>query len=273
MTMDLLRADRDVAAAVAEYRLTGVEMDWDAHRHVAGQNALAELAELTPSVIDLELRDALATWITWLTIERVAQPAARRVAEAREAARAIVHLERDERLGLREVMSGMLAARTAGEARALFEGLPQIAEMIAAPSRELRAVRVEALKRVASAGYSKTDDAALRFLGVERGKLLSSARQFLATTFDLARAVSRSADPWPIDIDLRLARKAVDGWPARLTWRTGAALLPGLRDRRLTLRGEPVRALGAASFVRGAEAWGATLRLAGTARSLRRPRA
>ena len=244
--MDFRRLDRDVAAAAAELGRFGLEVDWDAHRHVSGQRALREI-EAAP---DDPLRGALASWVTWLTAERVAQPAARRLAAARAEPSAVVRLERDVKLGLDDVLAGLLASRSPGEARAHFDALAEAAAPLAEPARTLRETRAEAFRRLG------IDDVAARFLGVGTADLAARAVEFLEATADLARETAVSKEGWPLDLDVRLARGATSGWPSRLGWRAAASLLPGLELRATTPR-EPPRAVGGASFARALERIGA----------------
>lgn len=247
--MDLLRADRDVAAAVADVRRYGADVDWESHRHVAGRAALAEIDAESAS----PLRDALALHVAWLTVLRVSQPAERRLVAALAREAAVVRLERDVRLDLRGVVRGMLAAKTAGEARAHFAALPECGPIVQEPARTLREVRAEALRRLA------IEDVSERFVGVASRALAAAAVRFLEATANLARETARSHEGFPLDLDVRLARAARDGWPARVTWRSVASLVPGL-DARATMPGDPPRALGATSFARALERIGAELR-------------
>lgn len=236
--MELERADRDVAAAVADVRALGANVDWDAHRHVAGQRGLREIEDQSPS----PLRDAVASWIAWLTARRVSQAAEQRRDASIAGARAIVRLERDVEMDLRAIARGLVGARTEGEARAWIAALPEAAAQIEEPERTLRETRVEAFHRLG------IDDSCARFLGVAERDLAKAARELIASTDDLARELTRGG-AWPLDLPARLGRDANDGWPSRLSWRTAASLVPGL-ELRATMRGEPPRALGASSFAR-----------------------
>ncbi len=244
--MELSRADRDVAAAVADLRRHGAATDWDAHRHVAGQRGLREIEEQPES----PLRDALASWVRWLTVERVAEAAEDRLIAARAAPSAVVRLETDAKLSLHAALAGMLASRTPGEARAHFAALPEAAAVVAEPARTLRETRAEALRRL---GH---EDVASAFLGASTLDLARRARAFLEATADLAREAASSRDEWPLDLDVRLAQRALEGWPSRLGWRSAASLLPGV-SLRGDLTAEPPRALGGASFARALETIGA----------------
>jgi hypothetical protein len=245
--MDLLRASRDIEAAFADVVRLGHDVDWSEHRHVAGQRALRDLESESAS----PLRDALAAWIAWLTVMRVSQPAIVRAAKARVETEATVRLERDARVDLRAAITGMLAARTPGEARAYFAALADFGAL-QEPERTLRETRAEAFHRLG------IDDVPEHFLRVKRASILAAARQFLVETADLAREVTRAKnDAWPLALDRRLARAATEGWPSRLTWRTAAELLPGF-DMRATLAKDPPRALGASSFARALQTIGET---------------
>jgi hypothetical protein len=244
--MELERADRDVAAAVADLRALGSSVDWDAHRHVSGQRGLREIEEQSAS----PLRDAVASWITWLTVARVSQAAEQRRDAALADARAVVRLERDAEVDVRGIVTGLLGAKTAGEARAWAIALPEAAAKIEEPERTLRETRAEAFRRLG------VDDVSARFTGVPASTLVASARELIASTDDLAREVVSRGEPWPLDLPWRLGRDAKEGWPSRLTWRTAAGLLPGL-TLRATMKGDPPKALGASSFARALAAIGA----------------
>jgi len=246
--MDLLRVARDVASAADEIDRLGDDVDWEAHRHVAGRTAMLEIASQSASA----LRDALTAWVAWLTVVRVAQPAALRARAARRETRAVVRLERETSLTLDETVAALIASKSPNEARACFAALAEFAPL-ASTEHALRETRVEAFRRLG------IDDVAERFCGVGESKLARSARQFLVETNDLARDLVKKKDAldrYPLDVDARLARGATEGWPSRLTWRSAAALLTGF-EMRATMRADAPRALGAASFARALGAIGA----------------
>jgi plasmid stabilization system protein ParE len=236
--MDLARADRDVAAAAADLQARGSTVDWDLHRHVSGQRGLREIESQSGP-----LRDALVRWVEFLTVARVSQLAEQRRDAKLAEARAIVRLERDAEVDLRGIVAGLVRARSPGEARAWLAALPEAAAPMREPEHTARETREEAFRRLGIANPSE------RFLGVAESALVVSARDFIASTNDLAREVSSRKAPWPLDLEVRLARAAKEGWPARLSWRTAAELVPGLQ-LRANVTGEPPDALGAASFAR-----------------------
>ncbi len=240
MSIDLARLDRDVATAAAALRDAPGEIDWEDHRHVSGQRALGELASESPSL----LRDALASWVAWLTAARISQPMVQRAITARAASQAIVRVETDVRRDLDAVIAGMIGAKNGADARAYFGALPEATDALREPERSVRDVREEAFRRLG------IDDVGTRFMGVLRSDLAEAARELLMRTSDVARSAVRAADPpWPIDLDARLAHHASEGWPSRLSWRNVASLMPGLRLRGAPA-GEPPIVVGAASFVR-----------------------
>ncbi len=256
--MDLARLDRDVAAAVAEWRDDPASIDWDAHRHVSGQRTLRALEALSPT----PLRDALLASVTYLTALRVSQPALKHAVEARTKARVLVR----DVVDWRGLVNGMLAAQFRDEAQVYFDAWPTLAALLQGAARSVQEIRQEAFHRLG------IDDVALHYLGVSRRDLVSNAARFITATTDLARACTERppGEPhWPLDLNIRLAREAKNGaWPSRLTWRTAAALLPGL------LSGHGVRtnlvsqvaasecphAHGAASFARALSEIGAAFR-------------
>ena len=256
--MDLERLDRDVAAAVADSH-DEATIDWEVHRHVAGQRTLRALENESAS----PLRDALVASVTFLTALRVSHPAAKRALEARTHARVVV---RDVEVDWQTIVHGMLAARSRDEAKVYFDAWPKLADALQGNAAAAQEIRQEAFRRLG------IDDVPQHFLGVAHRDLVSSAEQLLASTTDLARACTErpSGDPrWPLDLDLRLGRQATQGaWPSRLTWRTAAALLPGLlsAEGAHTDVGPRVaatvcpRAYGAVSFARALFAIGTAFR-------------
>ncbi|HSQ64113.1 MAG TPA: hypothetical protein VLM85_12895 [Polyangiaceae bacterium] len=257
--MDLLAVDRAVAAAFAAHRRAGEDTGWEAHRSVSGQRTLRELAAFAPSEIDKPFAAALARHVVRLTVLRVSQDAERRVGATLKDARAVVRLERAESLPYADVWKGLLAARSPGEARAYFAALADFGPALAEPLRELRQTREEIQRRLG------VEDASSYFVGVPHATLVDSARAWLAASRDLARDVTRpraDEERWPLDLDLRLARHAALGWPARLSWRSVSELLAGLPSKPPLALGKAPDPVGAASFVRALSHVGAAFRRA-----------
>ena len=251
--MDPARIDRDIETAALTPPL---EIDWEDYRHVSGRTALQELAEESPSA----LRDARMAWVTWLTATRISQPAVRGLFEARAREKTPVHLRREVEMTEPEIVRALVAAQSPGEARSLYEAWPEVAGRLAGDERRVRDVRREAFHRLG------IDDVSQRLLGLPERDVTTAAERFLSSSRDLLRACVPDEPEWPLALDVRLARAATEGWPAHLTWRTAAELLPGLTLARNLP--EPPRALGGASFARALATLGATFRRACEERSV-----
>ncbi len=247
--MDFVRLDRDIERAARERPL---DIDWDEYRHVSGQRALRDLESQGSG----RLRDGLITWIKWLTLERVTQPARAGLADEQASARATVRLDADQQMSVRDVTLGMLRSRSPREARRYFDAWRELHATFGPAARRFGEVREEAARRLG------IDDVAERFIGISTPDIIAGAASFLRETSDLAQAWARRStedDSWPLDLAERLGRRAVEGWPSRLTWRSVAALSPGLVARFSNLP-EPPTALGAASYARALATLGGAYR-------------
>lgn len=253
------------------------------HRLVATLGTFRELHERSLSLADVPLRDALLRWTSEMLQERVARDLA--LADAR-ACFAID--ERAMRRGLAETPPDAptlpgFAATFADAERALVSAedapraaielarLAELAPPIAAVRKERRERRFEAARRLGlahpwSLATSRPID-----------ELAELARAWLDRTEPLAEEIFRvarkhDAAPWTAAsaMQLGLAREASHGWPAGLhaRWLSDAfaALAPPTsrahRPPRLP------SALGGASFLRAAYAWGRSLRFSGVPRAL-----
>ena len=227
--MDLLAADRDVRAATEDVRRFGRHVDWELHRPVSGQRGLAEIAATSKS----PLRTGLIAAVSALTVtprQPSGGPKARSRRKRSPRDRSSRTRSRD-RLSSNPSRSRRRQKRRSGSG--LFRRPSAVQPNLREPSRTLAEIRTEAFHRLG------IDDVSQHFLGVKSSVLVSSARRFLVLTEDLAaeaRGRKIEADRvWPIDLEARLAKSAVEGWPARLTFRSAAALLPGLALRGIDL--------------------------------------
>ncbi len=267
MTMDLAALDRAVAAAARDLAkeraawATG-SLDtfvWSRHRALAGRSLYDDVRARNVSLHERELRDALLVWIAALTVARVSGPAELAYHRIADEALAPVTLERVTQLRWREVWAGLLSETTAPRARAYAAALPDLAPRLAPALRELAAVRHEALSRLEGAAdrLGAPEDARARALAVD----------FLAATEDLSRDLLRAARkrdpaPWPLALDVLMARDAREGWPAGSLSRWLSELF-SQRARGLSVELPKLAApLGGASFARALGYFGAGLRVA-----------
>ena len=260
-------------------------------RHTATMSSYTTLAEQTPSVVDVPLRDALLRWVHELLQARVGHELA--LADA-DAAHAL-----DPRLGpsrvaaaeapraVREAsgapegtvradmaahtyagaMTTMIAAPDPSRAAGALERAADLAAPVAAVRKERRERRFEAARRLglahpyALASEAKNDVGAL-------------ARSFLDASEPLAvellKIAQKQADSrWYASSAIQnfLARDAREGWPAYLTQRWLDDVFKALAPRGADA-GRLPEALGGASFLRAAAAWGASWKNAGAPRSM-----
>lgn len=251
------------------------------HRVVATLGTFRELHERSPSLSDVLLRDALVRWTAEMLQERVglelalADVRARSAVDERATRRRLTEASSDVAPGFAatfvEAERALFAAADAPRASVELARLAELAPPVAAVRKERRARRFEAARRLGLAHpWSLVTSRPM-------DELASRARAFLDRTEPLAEEILRvakkhEAAPWTAASAMQLgfAREASHGWPAGLHARwlsdTFAALAPpssrGHRPPRLP------RALGGASFLRAAYAWGHSLRLAGAPRAL-----
>ncbi len=255
MLVDLARIDRQVAAAVAadaRVRAALARLDeggeappdpWPAHREVSGQRALSALREADVSAVDVPMRDALATWVAELTARRLAFSLDVKLAHATSAPAGRAGAGRAAATW-REAMRGLLGSTSAGEARTHLAELDRAAPEIFALDAERRATRAEVLSRLGAPSPPAP-------AGV--------ARVLLERTEDIAGEVCRVRPgdaPFPLHLDMRLGRAAVEGWPAHLGWRWVAEMLPAFGAVAAPRMGWAPEVFGAASFARALRAFG-----------------
>lgn len=265
---------------------------FDGLRDVAGRSTFDALRELDVGPALALHRDALVRWVHELLQARVgwgltvdeADALVRpdpSLASRAARERAIVSTPSgplpSSALDLGAALVTFDAARralvTAQEPAAIeiaFRRLGELAEPVAAVRGELRARRFEAARRLgldhpwALATSSEGGAASLERL----------ARDVLDATEPLASALheeqARRAGvraPWRT-IVASFARDAREGWPSRLTTRWLEDVFRAIAPRPPRVSAPLPLALGGASFLRAAAAWGAALRLEGAARAL-----
>jgi hypothetical protein len=269
---DLVALDRDVARAARaahawRSRLTRGETSPDEAasddpfagvRRVAGKSTWDRLRERNVSAADEALLGALRRWVYALLQVRIGLPDD--VAEARvvTAPHGRFEGERTREVSWREAWRGIVAAKTAGEARLWFEACARAAPHVA-PTRLTRASRRSEVARRMGLGHPWEG-----LTPAAPAALAATASRFLERTRDLSFAVWHEAtggDAGPAALwNGATAREAGEGWPARLSPRwldeTFGALVRGLPVRLPPLP----PALGAASFARALASFGHALR-------------
>lgn len=288
--LDLGNVDRQVARAHAMFERSlaslGTEQGreaarlgdpFEAVREVSGQTAFNALRKLDPGPTNALHRDALARWVHELLQARVGwglivdeadavhrpDPSlARRPPMEATSDR----LERGVPTTFDESFNALIEAPHPSSAETALARLDGLASPVAAVRKELRARRFEAARRLGLAQpweLSCGDWAKLEALAWS----ILDATEPLAIELhkDLRRRLG-AASPSHTIYDA-FGRDAQEGWPARLGTRWLEDVFRALAPRPPPSVGVP-RALGGASFLRAAYAWGYALRLGGTARSL-----
>lgn len=304
IAIDLLAFDRDVRRAAGrveqlrgwlslgtkEARDRARAFDpFDGVRHTATMSSYKSLAEQAPSLLDVPLRDGLLRWVHELLQARVGRELA--LADA-DAAYALDPRLAPSRLALAEstaaareasgasevgpradlaahtyagALATMITAPDVSRAAGALERAGDLAAPVAAVRKERRERRFEAARRLGLANphalATKSDVGAL-------------ARAFLDASEPLAVellkvAHKKSDRPWYASSAMQsfLARDARDGWPAYLTQRWLDDVFKALAPRGADA-GKLPEALGGASFLRAAAAWGSAWKNAGVPRSM-----
>lgn len=273
---DLGGLDRDVArgmSALGRWRTSLVtdvdvaagESPLEPVRRVAGKSTYDALAALTPSLLDVPLRDALRGWVAALVLARVQQEDD--VAWARVAGEAVCRFGGDppELASWRVAWRSLACARTVGDTRLWLDATVDAGPRLADAARDRGAKRLEAARRLGlEHPWAVSVD-------VTRGVLREGAEALLRATDDIAAAVRRAptAEGGGVAAVLHaaVARDAGEGWPAHLAPRW----LEELFQRHTTgLRLAPAplpRAVGASSFARALAGFGFALRQACVART------
>jgi hypothetical protein len=279
---DLRSLDRDVARAWAAWGawITKVARAPEEHadeeplerwRHVTGQSTYDALGALTPSVLDVPLRDALRRWVHALLQARLARPQVAEIARVRAEASARITVPEARLVAWDEAWRGVLASPTSVERDAWIDAAAQRGPAIAAIVRSQAERRTEVARRK---GLEHEDP----LVPFPAAALVAAAEAVLARTQDLASALLREArtrgelaDDPPLAGDaiaIAVARDAPEGWPARLAPRWLESTF-GELSRGLRLQLAPLPApVGASSFARACASFGAALRVAGASPSL-----
>src|SRR5262249_36206279 len=148
-------------------------------RRASGQSTWTRLGELTPSVVEEPLRDALRRWVYALLQARLARESDVALEREMQDARAPFDGEPPARLSWRGAGRGVVFARAGAEAEKYLQSACIVAPAIAAEARERAARRMEIARRL---GFEHADDPlAPAFVGSGDG-----AR-------DLSAAASRAA--------------------------------------------------------------------------------
>ena len=299
--IDLFSFDRDVrraagrleqlrgwlAAGTAGARARAASFDpFDGVRHTSTMASYRSLQEQEPSLLDVPLRDGLLRWICELLQARIGldltladadavraldttlHPGhveeAKRVAEAR-AAGAGDGERSAEAHTYADAFAALVRAPDPSRASAALDRASALAAPVGAVRKESRVRRFEAANRL---GLAHPFSLAT---SVDVG---SAARKLLDATEPLAvellgEARKKAEFQWRASsaIEHSLARGARDGWPSRLTQRWLDESFKALAPRGADAGPMP-EALGAASFLRAAAAWGFAWRTAGAPRSL-----
>ena len=263
-------------------------------RHTATMTSYKTLLEQTPSVLDVPLRDALLRWVHELLQARVgfelaladadaahsldprlapsrlaAAEEPRAVREAREASGAPEGAVRADIAAHTHTgaMATMIAAPDVSRAAAALERAADLAAPVAAVRKERRERRFEAARRLGLAHpYALASNAKIDVGALARSFL--DASEPLAV--ELLKTAQKQADArWYASSAVQnfLARDAREGWPAYLTQRWLDDVFKALAPRGADA-GRLPEALGGASFLRAAAAWGASWKNAGAPRSM-----
>lgn len=272
---DLITLDRDVASgwkSLGAWR-AGLAVDPEAHaaesplepvRHVAGKSMWDSLAGLTPSAVDVPLRDALQRWVYALTQARIGGPDEVAFARAAFEPRGRFDGHRPQLVSWRDAWRGLVAAKTAKEASLWLDAAAEGAPELAAVATRSAARRVEVARRFGA------EHPWAPLVPVERAVLRDAAKRLLDGTDDLSLSVWKpEADAGMASvIHASVARDAGEGWAAQMTPRW---LEDAFRAGRHGLRVEPALlppALGAASFARALYAFGFAVRVATASSSM-----
>lgn len=284
---DLRGLDRDVARvarALERWRAALARGDEDAEdddpfesaRHVSGKSTWTALGELSVSVADEPLRDALRRWVLALVYARVgrvedftwardtAAPRGRyeglRQKPALPGSVAEPGTTRGGHVSWREALRGAATAPSPGETGLWLEAAASASPPLAPVRQLIAGRRLEMARRM---GLSHPWE---QRIPVAPRPLRESAARLLERTGDLSHAVWRESlgeEPGAAAILHALAaREAGDGWPARLTPRWLEDIF-GLGLRGLSLDLPPLPAtVGAASFARAMTLFGHAFRIA-----------
>ena len=257
-------------------------------RHTTTQATYRALADLTPSILDVPLRDGLVRWVYELLQLRIGLDLAVDESEAAHAvdvklpARVAAERARVQREGegsvsrsdvdfatFQEAFDAVVRAADPTKADAALSRAADLALPVAAARRERRARRFEAARRLGLAEpfALATPSSVTRVPSVLAHALLDATEPRAAAI--LKDAQKRSDGPWRAAsaIFLGVGHDAPEGWPAR-------PLARWLDDvwQPLVPRGVPLppqaAPLASSSFLRAACKWGFAWKTASAPRSL-----
>jgi hypothetical protein len=283
--LDQLRGWLATGTAAARERARSFD-PFDGVRHTATMAGYRSLQELQPSILDVPLRDGLLRWIHELLQARVGldltladadaahaldtrlHPShvaeATRVSAAR-AAGSVAEEQGAEAHTYADAFAALVRAPDPSRAARALDRAADLAAPVAAVRKERRERRFEAARRLGLAHPSALASSV---------DIATAARTLLDATEPLARELlgasrKKAEFPWRASsaIEVDLARDARDGWPSRLTQRWLDEAFVALAPRGVDA-GRLPEALGAASFLRAASAWGFAWRTSGAPRSM-----
>lgn len=274
---DLRSLDRDVTRAVAqvdEWR-SGLTEDpatrseddpFDGVRRVSAKSTRDALLACEPSEAERPLRDSLVRWTAALIQTRIGLSDEVTLATQAGAPRARFEGDATQRVSWRDAWRRLVAARNAGEARLWLDAAGEAGPPIAALNRMRASRRREVAHRL-----GEPHPWAL-LLPAPPEAFGRCARRVLDATEPIAQVLRKESPPDAREAATTIlesvARRAGEGWPARLS--------PSWLERTFSgfARGLPLRigrlppALGAASFARALFAFGLAARIASAPRSL-----
>jgi hypothetical protein len=266
-------------------------IDFAGIRDVAGQSTFSGLGELSPGASDAPHRDALLRWVHELLQLRTAWDLVVDEADALHAPdptmsrRAANAIATEKATGATpahgsiptsfdEALQSFIEAPHVVAATLSFGRLADLADPIAAVRKELRARRFEVSTRLGlshpwalatSEPTTKLSELAARILDMTEPLSIELHRELRRRSSGARGSAAASSDA-PLAIYDAAARDAREGWPAHLGGRWFEETFRALAPRPPQTVRMP-RALGGASFLRAADAWGGALRLVGIPRT------
>jgi hypothetical protein len=243
--LDLRKAERALREADGE-RVNVLE----AHRAVSTRSAWIELGERAGD----PLLGAARAWTTVLTMERVVWPARVRVADAWHEESIVVNDPEPVKVSPRALRDRLLAEVEGPMRRRWADALAAGAGPLADTRRVTDERRAEAARRLGSDGPQVLD--AIEIPLEKPEAITRVAEAVLDRTREM---IERGAGGWADALDRLFARRAGEGWPARLSVRWFDELFrrTGLLDGLAPDVGRLPRALGSSSFARALALFGA----------------
>ncbi len=261
--MELFALDRDVRRVALSWRdaLAKIEngddvvSPFEALRHASSRKTVQALVELKPSILDRPLRDALAYWVSHLTVERVLFERTKDLGEALLEKKLILREgDRAEEHSLASA-SHRLLVRPLRAWRDIGKAIVDRAVQLEGQAQEIEQGRNEAWKQIgieAVVERHRVADASLRaFAHTLLEKTESLARELLKKR---AKAEDQEFDPYLVARDLAQGLRATQGWPQALSSRWMRGLFPHVGNDRGAFRVHEAR--NGASFLRAFEKFG-----------------